>query len=83
MKMKSIYCRMRSFYEITTSKADSLSSSDNDDTEKLELVIRSAYACSPKKHKLENNPALRNSLLLWDKEFVELEVNRVVNSLFL
>ena len=55
--------------------ADSLSSSDNDDAEKLELVIRSAYACSPKKHKLENDPALRNSLLLWDKEFVELEGN--------
>ena len=62
-----------SFYEITTSEADSLSSSDNDDSEKLELVIQSAYASSPMKHKLENDPVSRNSLLLWDKDFMELE----------
>ena len=60
-----------SFCEITTSKADSLSSSDDDDTEKLELVLQSAYACSPKKYKLTNDPVLRIPLL--DKDFIEAE----------
>ena len=62
-----------SFCEITTSKADSLSSSDDDKAEKLELLVQSPYACSPKKCKLENDPVLRNSLLLLDKEFIGAE----------
>ena len=68
-----------SFCEITTSEADSLSSSDDDDAEKLELVLQSAYACSPKKYKLTNDPVLRNSLLLLDKDFIEAEGTYVTN----
>ena len=62
-----------SFYEITTSEGDVLSSSDYDDTEILDLALQSAYTCSPKKRKFKNNPASRNSLLLWDKDFVDSE----------
>ena len=62
-----------SFFEITTSEADSLSSSDNDDAEKLEIALQSAYSCSPKKLRLKNEPMLRNSLLLLDKDFIESE----------
>ena len=62
-----------SFCEITTSEADSLSSSDDDDAEKLELVLQSAYVCSPNKRKFQNDPVLRNSLLLWDKDFIDSE----------
>ena len=35
-----------SFCEITTSETDSLSSSDNDNSVKLELVLQSACGCS-------------------------------------
>ena len=56
-----------SFCEITTNEPNSISSSDNDNAEKLELVLQLAYACSPIKRKLEKDPVLRNSLLLWDR----------------
>ena len=62
-----------SFFEITTSEADSLSSSDNDDAKKLEIAWLSAYSCSPKKLHLKNEPMLRNSLLLLDKDFIKSE----------
>ena len=66
-----------SFCEITTSKADSLSSSDDDDAEKLELVQQSAYVCSSTKYKLTNDPVLRISLLL-DCDFIEAEGTYVI-----
>ena len=55
-----------SFYEITTSKPDSVSSSDNNDAEKLELVLQSAYACSSKKHRRKNEPVF---LVIYGQRF--------------
>ena len=58
-----------SFYEITTSEPESLSSSDENNAENLEMVLHSAYTCSL--HKYRCNPVIRNSLLLRDKDLLD------------
>ena len=60
-----------SFYEITTSEADSLrgSSSDDEDASRLDLIIQGAYSCNPSYFSsVTTEAAQRNSLLLFDKD---------------
>ena len=60
-----------SFYEITTSEADSLrgSSSDNGDVCRSHLIIRGAYSCNPSSYSsVATETAQRNLLLLFDKD---------------
>ena len=66
-----------SFYEITTSERESLSSSDENNAEELEMVLHSAYTCSPQKFR--SDPVLRNSLLLWDKDLLDSDEGMTVS----
>ena len=64
----------KSFYEITTSEAESLgrSSSDEEDTSRLDLIIQGAYTCNPSYFSsFPSEAAQRNSLLLFDKDLHE------------
>ena len=45
---------------------------------KLELVMQSAYACSPKKHCWKTKLVLRSSLLFMDNDFIQSEGTRVI-----
>ena len=60
-----------SFYEITTSEAESLgSTSDDEDLSKLDVVLQGAYSCNPAYFTSHaRDAAQRNSLLLLDKDF--------------
>ena len=58
-----------SFYEITTSEAESFCSSDEEDAERLNFIIEGAFSGSPAKLSY-TEPALRDSLLLLDKDLV-------------
>ena len=58
-----------SFYEIATSEPESLSSSDENVAEELEMVLHLAYTSSPQKFR--SDPVMRNSLLLWDKDLLD------------
>jgi len=63
-----------SFFEITTSEADSLrySSSDDEDASRLDLIIQGAYCCNPSYFSLLTSEAAeRNSLLLFDKDLCD------------
>ena len=66
-----------SFYEITTSERESLSSSNKNDVEELEMVLHSVYTCSPQKFR--SDPVLRNSLLLWDKDLLDSDEGMTVS----
>ena len=60
------------FYEITSSEAESVCSSDEEDAERLEVVLEGAYTCSPKLYQCSSlDPAERSSLLLFDKDIGE------------
>ena len=64
------------FFEITTSEAESLATSDEEDAELLQVALESAYSCNPalfSNSKLD--PAERSSLLLLDKDFLGSEGN--------
>jgi len=55
-----------SFKEITTSEEES---SDEDDNEVVQLALEAAYTYDPSYYtSIPNNPALRDSLLLLDKD---------------
>jgi len=61
-----------SFKEITTSEEESLLSSDEDDNEVVQLALEAAYTCDPSYYtSIPNNPALRDSLLLLDKDLYD------------
>jgi len=63
-----------SFYEITTSEADSLgySSSDDEYASRLDMIIQGAYSCNPSYFSsLTSGAAERNSLLLFDKDLCD------------
>ena len=63
------------YYEITsTSEAESLATSDEEDAELLEVALDGAYSCSPSVFlKSTRDPAERSSLLLLDKDFLYSE----------
>ena len=64
------------FVEITTSEAESVSTSDEEDAEFLQMALESAYSCNPSV--FSKCPAERSSLLLLDKDFLDSEGNLVV-----
>ena len=60
-----------SFHKITTSEADSMegSTSDEEDASTLDMIMQAAYSCNPSTFSgFVNEPAQRNSLLLYDKD---------------
>ena len=60
------------FYEITSSEPESVCSSDEEDAERLEVVLEGAYTCSPTLYRSSNlDPAERSSLLFLDKDIGE------------
>ena len=60
------------FYEITSSEPESICSSDEEDAERLEVVLEGAYTCSPTVYQSSNlDPAERSSLLFLDKDIGE------------
>ena len=62
-----------SFREIvTTSEAESFSSSDEEDAERVEMIFERAYTCSPSMFSRPSPlaPAERSSLLLLDKDLL-------------
>ena len=65
------------FHEIITSSSDAegIASSDEDDANLLEVVLGSAYSCDPSllKKRARNEPSSRNSLLFLDKDLLEDE----------
>ena len=62
------------FCEITTSEAESLSTSGEEDAELLEVALDGAYTCNPSLFsKCSLDPAERSSLLLLDKDFLDSE----------
>ena len=65
-------CDAKDFYEITTNEAKSLSTYGEEDTERLELVLETAYNCSPslfsKSGTLDLAERLKEILYL-DKDF--------------
>ena len=64
------------FAEITTSEAESLATSDEEDAEILQVALESAYSCNPSVFsKRALDPAERSSLLLLDKDFLDSEGN--------
>ena len=64
-----------SFYEITTSEAESQSTTGEEDTELVALAIEQA-ASSPSKTKSMLDPVERSSLLFLDKEMIGNEGNK-------
>lgn len=72
------YCSSEeeSFREITTSEAETFCSSDEDDAERLNLIIEGAFGSSPAKVFSKTSrryvePAQRDSVLLLDKDFID------------
>ena len=60
------------FYEITSSEAESICTSDEEDAERLEVVLEGAYTCSPNLYQYSSlDPAERSSLLFFDKDIGE------------
>ena len=58
------------FYEITSSEPESICSSDEEDAERLEVVLEGAYTCSPTLYQSSKlDPAERSSLLFLDKGY--------------
>lgn len=56
------------FYEITSSKPESICSSDEEDAERLEVVLEGANTCSPTLYQSSSlDPAERSSLLFLDR----------------
>ena len=63
------------FYEITTSEAESLSTSE-EDPERLQLALETAFSADPSaflKSATALDPAERTSLLFLDKDFIDGE----------
>ena len=61
------------FYEITTSEAESLSTSEEEDAERLQLALETAFSADPSaflKSATALDPAERTSLLFLDKDFI-------------
>ena len=70
-------------FEYVESTSEAASSGDKDDTEELEALLGTAYTSSPEKESLD--PAERQSLLLFDKDFAEeedLEAGTLLFSVF-
>ena len=60
------------FYEITSSKPESICSFDEEDAERLEVVLEGANTCSPTLYQSSSlDPAERSSLLFLDKDIGE------------
>ena len=59
------------FYEITTSEAESISSSEEEDTQLVEFALESAYSCSPSLFLKGSKPSERTSLLFLDKDLID------------
>ena len=61
-------------YKITMSEPESLSTSDDEDSQLLEMALGSAYTCSPSLFRKSSvaalDPAERTSLLFLDKDFI-------------
>ena len=56
-------------FEITSSEAELVCSSDKEDAQCLEVILEGAYTCSPSLyHASALHHAERNSLLLFDKD---------------
>ena len=58
---------------VTTSEAESFSSSDEEDAERVEMILERAYTCSPSFFSRPSplDPMERNSLLLLDKDLLD------------
>ena len=65
------------FHEIITSSSDAetIASSDEDDANLLEVILGSAFSCDPSllKKSARNEPSSRNSLLFLDKDLLDDE----------
>ena len=61
------------YYEIFTSEAESFATSDEEDTELLQMALEGAYTCSPFKRSTIIDPAERPSYLLFDKGLMSEE----------
>ena len=78
MKMKLTVRKVdnsEKFCEITISKAESTSTSGEEDTDLLQMVLDHAYSCRPSLFtKCALDSAERASLLFQDKDFLNSEV---------
>ena len=62
------------FYEITTSEAESFSTSDEDDAEFIQMALENAFSCSPLKRQ---EPAQMSSYLLLDKDLIDSDDDQI------
>ena len=58
------------FCEILTNEVESFATSDEEDTELLQMALEGAYTCSPFKRSTVIDPAERSSYLLYDKDLM-------------